>query len=60
MKNINMQLIFEVSGNYNLENAQLFKDKIIEHMKKPSTQIIEGTLKNIEVTITLILTECIL
>jgi hypothetical protein len=40
-----MQLIFEVSGNYNLENAQLFKDKIIEHMKKPSTQIIEGTLK---------------
>jgi hypothetical protein len=41
---------FEVSGNYNLENAQLFKDKIIEHMKKPSTQIIEGTFKNIEVT----------
>ena len=32
---------FGVSGNYNLENAQLFKDKIIEHMKKPSTQIIE-------------------
>jgi hypothetical protein len=33
-----------------LENAQLFKDKIIEHMKKPSTQIIEGTFKTIEVT----------
>jgi hypothetical protein len=41
---------FKVSGNYNPENAQLFKDKIIEHMKKPSTQIIEGTFKNIEVT----------
>ena len=41
---------FGVSGNYNWENAQLFKDKIIEHMKKPSTQIIEGTFKNIEVT----------
>jgi hypothetical protein len=24
---------------------QLFKDKIIEHMKKPSAQIIEGRLK---------------
>jgi hypothetical protein len=41
---------FKVPGNYNPENAQLFKDKIIEHMKKPSTQIIEGTFKNIEVT----------
>jgi hypothetical protein len=41
---------FGLSGNYNLENAQLFKDKIIEHMKKPSTQIIKGTFKNIEVT----------
>ena len=41
---------FGISGNYNQENAQLFKDKIIEHMKKPSTQIIEGTFKNIEVT----------
>jgi hypothetical protein len=38
---------FKVSGNYNPENAQLFKDKIIEHMKKPLTQIIEGTFKNI-------------
>jgi hypothetical protein len=41
---------FGVSGNYNLENAQLFKDKVIEHMKKTSTQIIEETFKNIEVT----------
>ena len=41
---------FGISGNYNQENAQLFKDKIIEHMKEPSTQIIEGTFKKIEVT----------
>ena len=41
---------FEISGNYNLENAGLLKDKIIQHMKEPSTQIIEGTYKQREVT----------
>ena len=41
---------FGISGNYNQKNAQLFKDKIVEHMKEPSTQIIEGTFKKIEVT----------
>src|SRR5210317_1098115 len=41
---------FGISGNYNHKNAQLFKDKIIEHMKDPSTQIIEGTFKKTEVT----------
>lgn len=41
---------FGISGNFNQKNAQLFKDKIIEHMKEPSTQIIEGTFKKIEVT----------
>nr|UZC30174.1 hypothetical protein [Entomoneis sp.] len=41
---------FGISGNYNQENAQLFKDKIIEHMKEPFTQIIEGTFKKTEVT----------
>lgn len=43
-------LDFGISGNYNQENAQLLEDKIIEHMKEPSTQIIEGTFKKIEVT----------
>lgn len=41
---------FGISDNFNQKNAQLFKDKIIEHMKEPSTQIIEGTFKKIEVT----------
>lgn len=41
---------FGISGNFNQKNAQLFKDKIIEHMKEPSTQITEGTFKKIEVT----------
>ena len=41
---------FEVSGNYNPENAQLFKDRIIQHMKNPSTKILEGTFKTTEVT----------
>lgn len=41
---------FGISDNYNQKNAQLFKNKIIEHMKDPSTQIIEGTFKKIEVT----------
>lgn len=41
---------FGITGNYNQENTQLLKDKIIEHMKEPSTQIIEGTFKKIEVT----------
>ena len=41
---------FGISGNFNQKNAQLFKNKIIEHMKEPSIQIIEGTFKKIEVT----------
>lgn len=41
---------FGISGDYNRENGQLFKDKIIEHMKNPSTKILEGTFKTIEVT----------
>lgn len=41
---------FGISGNFNQKNAQLFKDKIIKHMKEPSTQIIEGTFKKMEVT----------
>jgi hypothetical protein len=41
---------FGVSGNYNPENAQLFKDKIIQHMKNPLTKILEGTFKTTEVT----------
>jgi hypothetical protein len=41
---------FKVSGNYNAENARLFKDKIIEHMTDPATIIKEGTYKkNVEV-----------
>jgi hypothetical protein len=41
---------FGISGNSSQENEKLFKDKIIEHMKEPSTQIIEGTYRNTEVT----------
>jgi hypothetical protein len=41
---------FEISGNYNKENAQLYKEKIIQHMQEPSTQRIEGTYKKSEVT----------
>ena len=42
---------FGVIGNPNRENFELFKDKVIEHMKDPSTKIIEGRYrKNLEVT----------
>lgn len=41
---------FGISGNSNDKNTQLFKNKIIEHMNKPSTQIKEGSFKTIEVT----------
>jgi hypothetical protein len=41
---------FGVSGNYNPKNAQLFKDKIIQHMKNPSTKFLEGTFKTTKVT----------
>jgi hypothetical protein len=41
---------FGVLGNYTPENAPLFKDKIIQHMKNPSTKILEGTFKTTEVT----------
>lgn len=42
---------FGVIGNFNRENFELFKDKIIEHMKDPSTVIKDGTFKKIiEVT----------
>lgn len=41
---------FGVIDNPNRENVELFKDKITEHMKDPSTIIKEGTYKkNIEV-----------
>ena len=41
---------FGVLGNPNRKNYELFKDRIVEHMNNPSTQIIEGTFKKIEVT----------
>lgn len=41
---------FGILGNFSQNNAQLFKDKIIRHMKEPSTQIIESRFKKIEVT----------
>lgn len=41
---------FRILGNFNQKNAELFKDKIIEHMKKSSTQIIEGRYRKREVT----------
>jgi hypothetical protein len=41
---------FEVLGNPNRKNYELFKDKIGEHMTDPSTIIKEGTYKkNVEV-----------
>ena len=40
---------FGVIGDYNLKNGQLFKDKIIKHMKDPSTQLIEGTYRGNDV-----------
>jgi hypothetical protein len=36
---------FGVIGNPNRENFELFKDKIAEHMRDPSTIIKEGTYK---------------
>ena len=38
---------FGVFGNPNRENFELFKDKIIEHMKDPSTISKDGTYKKI-------------
>lgn len=41
---------FGVTGNLNRENIELFKNKIIKHMKDPSTVVKKGTYKkNIEV-----------
>lgn len=41
---------FGILGNPNRQNYELFKDKLVEHMKDPSTRIKEGTYKkNIEV-----------
>lgn len=41
---------FGVMGNGNRENYELFKDKIIEHMKDPSTVRKQGIFKQAEVT----------
>lgn len=42
---------FGIIGERNRENLELFKDKVIEHMKDPSTKIIEGKYKkNIKAT----------
>ena len=41
---------FGISGNYNKKNAKLWIDKIIEHMKDPLTQILDGTYRKREVT----------
>lgn len=41
---------FGVIGNPNRKNFELFKDKMLEHMRDPSTEIKHGTYKkNIEV-----------
>ena len=41
---------FGILGNPNRKNYELFKDRIVDHMKNPSTKIKEGTYKkNIEV-----------
>jgi len=41
---------FVIFGNYNEKNAQLYKNKIIEHMRELSTQMIEGTYRKRDVT----------
>jgi hypothetical protein len=42
---------FGILGKPNRKNYELFKDKILDHMKDPSTKIKEGTYKtNIEVS----------
>jgi hypothetical protein len=41
---------FGILGNPDRKNYELFKDRIVDHMKNPSTRIKEGTYKkNIEV-----------
>ena len=41
---------FGVTGNYNKQNVLLFRDKIVAHMKDPTTKMIEGTFRGKEVT----------
>ena len=38
---------FGILGNPNRKNYELFKDRIVDHMKNPSTRIKEGTYKKI-------------
>lgn len=41
--------VFGIEGNYNLQNAKLFKNAIIQHLRDPQTQMIEGIFRNNEV-----------
>ena len=36
--------------NFNLQNAELFKQKIIEHVTDPNTEMIIGTYRSDDVT----------
>ena len=39
-----------IDYNFNLENAELFKQKIIEHVNNPKTEMITGTYRSDDVT----------
>jgi hypothetical protein len=41
---------FGLLSDYNVQNRKLFKEKILEHMRKPDTQTIKGRYKEIPVT----------
>jgi len=39
-----------IDCNFNLQNAELFKQKIIEHVNNPNTEMITGTYRSDDVT----------